>query len=328
MTQITDMLRLICNETSKTFLQTKILVMIILIIISSIVAGIYYNTKQPSSTNWKTVLVNEIKDLEESNIKLKKQIAEEEGKVNPIYGGLVSDNQEKIEILKYSLKNSIPYNIMTSWHLVNKSTETIFIIIIFMIVVAGNAISSEFSSGTIKFLLIRPYKRWKMLFAKYISLILISLAFLIVLFITTLLVGLVFFGTTGFSTPDLFISGGNIMERNILAYSLQLYAFEFITLVVIITFSFMISTVFKSNSLSIASTLVLMFSGTLLVGIFRDFSWSKYLLFANLDLTQFLPGNTILLNGLSLEFSIMILFAHVILFNGITYLIFTKRDVI
>lgn len=75
---------------------------------------------------------------------------------------------------------------------VNFFSEYAFIILIMVFVVAGPIMSNEYSNGTIKLLLTRPYTRTKILLSKYFT-VLISIIFsiLIVLLIQLLVGGIV-----------------------------------------------------------------------------------------------------------------------------------------
>ena len=47
------------------------------------------------------------------------------------------------------------------------------IVVLLTVIVAAGIVASEFSQGTIKMLLSRPVKRWKILTSKYLTVILI-----------------------------------------------------------------------------------------------------------------------------------------------------------
>jgi len=57
-----------------------------------------------------------------------------------------------------------------------------------------------------------------------------------------------------------------------------------------------------------------------------SFSWAKYFLFENTDLTVYLNG-TPKIAGMTLSFSITVLIVHYIIFMAASWLVFTRRDV-
>src|SRR5699024_11864309 len=59
-----------------------------------------------------------------------------------------------------------------------------------LIIVASSIVAREFTSGTIKFLLIRPISRNKVLLSKLFTIILISMMYLLLLFGASFIIGL------------------------------------------------------------------------------------------------------------------------------------------
>jgi ABC-2 type transport system permease protein len=93
----------------------------------------------------------------------------------------------------------------------------------------------------------------------------------------------------------------------------------------ILTLAFMVSTVFRSSAIAITLSIVSIFVGDVIGEIIKNYSWAKYYLFLNTDLskyfTQSAPADT------TLQFSIMILIVYFIIFNGLSWYVFKKRDV-
>jgi len=92
------------------------------------------------------------------------------------------------------------------------------------------------------------------------------------------------------------------------------------------TFAFMISTVFRSSALAIGLAIFLMMAGNQIIFAFAEYPWAKYILFANTDLQQYANGN-VLIEGMTLGFSISVLIGYYAIFIGLSWLIFIKRDV-
>src|SRR5690606_29216872 len=84
----------------------------------------------------------------------------------------------------------------TIWDHLEISSYILVLVLIIGIVLAGDSVSSEFHMGTIKLLLIRPVSRVKILIAKYTSVLLFLILFVIVHFITSALAGLIFFNSS------------------------------------------------------------------------------------------------------------------------------------
>ena len=79
-------------------------------------------------------------------------------------------------------------------------------------------------------------------------------------------------------------------------------------------------------SMAIAFSLLFILAGNTLVNILARYEWVKYLMFANVDLSQYVNGTPIR-PEMTLTFSIGILVAYYALFHFITWIMFTKRDV-
>lgn len=238
----------------------------------------------------------------------------------------VKYTKERIMELEYALANNInPYE-QTLWSTMDELAIVIGLVTVLTIVVAGDMIAAEFSWGTIKLLLIRPATRTKILVNKYISTLLFSFVLLIVMFIVSFILGAVTEGLTGISQVDLYIKDGAVHERAMVVKVLQTYGFQVVSLIMYVTLAFMISSAFRSSTMAIAFSLGLMLIGNTIVGILSGYSWIKYVLFANIDLSQYFIG-TPLRPDMTLGFSIMILAAYFIVFHLISWLIFIKRDV-
>lgn len=197
-----------------------------------------------------------------------------------------------------------------------------FIVIMLSLIIASESVSSEFSRGTIKLLLIRPWDRWKILLSKYIAVILFSLVATILFVILNMIFAYILFPTTGSSvlsgpTPDLLLT----------------IVYNYIRALVLITVAFMLSSLFRSTALAIMVSILLYFSGGTLNGIFRlflepeDRGVVKYLLSTNLDLTQYFNSPTGTFGVTSLGFSLGVLLVYMIVFIAITWFSFVKRDV-
>ncbi|OXM85295.1 ABC transporter permease [Paenibacillus rigui] len=193
-----------------------------------------------------------------------------------------------------------------------------FLVFVFSVIVAGDSVASEFTWGTIKLLLIRPATRAKILAAKYVSVVLFLITALVTLFVFSYFVGLLVFGM-----------GGAAGDAGAFPRIVQAYGLKFVDLLMFVTLAFMISTVFRSSSLAIGLSIFLMFTanGVVLMLAGLKYSWVKYTLFANTDLSPYLLGDAPLVKGMTLGFSITMLVLYWIVMYGISWLLFTKRDV-
>lgn len=206
------------------------------------------------------------------------------------------------------------------------AAEIVSLITLFTIVVGASSVASEFTWGTIKLLLIRPVSRAKILLSKYLATILFALFSLVLLFVVSFLVGSIFFGIEG-STPHLVYRDGAVHEVHMVSHILGVFGLKSINLIMMSTFAFMISTIFRNSGLAIGLAIFLMFVGVNVTALLATkFEWAKYILFANTDLSQYLTGY-VLVEGMTMTFSVIMLIIYFVIFNTLTWFVFTKRDV-
>jgi len=98
----------------------------------------------------------------------------------------------------------------------------------------------------------------------------------------------------------------------------------------------MISVLMKSGTLSILLSVGVIFSGYILTAILSvlkalvsasAIDWIKYTPFPNLDLAQYLTAGEPQFPGMTLVFSAAVLLVYFVLFNTVSYTVFSKRDV-
>ncbi|USB34025.1 DUF2705 family protein [Paenibacillus sp. YPG26] len=212
---------------------------------------------------------------------------------------------------------------MDAWGAASNLSFIYFLVSIFSVVIAADIVASEFTWGTIKLLLIRPWTRSKVLLSKLLAVLLFAVAISVLFMIAT--IGI---------TQLLFSSGStaaNIEQMNFGEYSLMMF-YRFIDLVVITIFAFMISSVFRASGLAIGLSMFLLMANSILSAILNPsrYSWAKYLLFNNMDLSQYKmreSAGIAATNGMSLGFSATVLAVYVAVFLVVAWLVFTKRDV-
>ena len=235
--------------------------------------------------------------------------------------------QEQMALNHYHLDHDIRSTDGTMWDGVNGSASLMIVITIFVIIIVGDSVAGEFSSGTIKLLLIRPASRVKILVSKYISFLLFGLLLLITLFVISIVVNGILYGFGYMDLPLVSMTAdGQIVERNMVINLWKTYMLNGISTIMYVTMAFMISSAFRSSAMAIGFSIGALFAGNIVLEALQRFDWSKYLLFANTDLTQYLDGHPFQ-EGMTLSFSITVLVVYFLVFNLISWLLFTRRDV-
>lgn len=235
--------------------------------------------------------------------------------------------KETVMVSRYALEHNYDTEKQTLWSMVMFSSNLITLLSIFTIVIAADIVAGEFAGGTIKLLLIRPVRRWKILLSKYLSTLLFAIFGLLLMLVSAMIIGAVAYGVDGFSIPFLAVKDGVVVERSMFLQGLVNYGYECVSLVMMVTFAFMISSAFRSSSMAIGLSLGLMFLGNMITAVLQRYDWIKYFLFSNLNLQQYSAGHKPVVEGMTMGFSIVMLLLYFAAFAAVAWSLFTKRDV-
>lgn len=235
--------------------------------------------------------------------------------------------EQRIAINEYHLEHNIRPTNGTMWDSINNLAELVIMVTLLTIIIAGDSLAGEYSTGTIKMLLIRPVSRTKILVSKYLSLVVFNILLLIILFITSVLLNGILYQFAHLNLPLVGIGDyGQVVEKSMVANLWKTYLLNSISTIIFMTMAFMISTVFRSSAMAIGISLFAVFTGSMLADLVRNYAWGKYFLFAHLDLTQHLNGRPYQ-EDMTLSFSITLLVVYYLLFQLVAWLVFTRRDV-
>lgn len=162
----------------------------------------------------------------------------------------------------------------------------IFIAILIMIL-AGTAVSQEIATGSIKSLIIAPVKRWKIMLAKVLSLLTVTLACMLTMYVISLVSCTLFFGTSA-QLPYVYAVNGTAYEIPFLLYYLCEVGVRCIKVVVYMLFALMLSTITHNSALSVGLSVGTYFGIDSIFSIIRNYAngseWIKFLPFEHLDL--------------------------------------------
>ena len=313
------MIRLIQNEWMKISYRVGTWIMVGLLVlgmIATLIFALKTNDEDQSSGAWKA-------QLEMMNTENKKELKE-------IENGYFKRNLEKeIAINDYRIKHNLPPADQFSdsvWDYVKTNASLLQLVGVFVIIIASTIVSAEYKHGTIKLLLIRPPSRLKILISKYITVQLYALLLVVVLFILSFILGAIFFGLNT-DYVSVIYQNGEVIERSQFANMVFYFLSNCAMFVVLGTLSFAISTIFRSEAISIAiSVLAYIVGGTITGILMLFFDWTKYLLFAN-DPSQYFMEQVTVIEGMSLGFSLTVLVIYWALFLAVALTVFQKREV-
>ncbi len=275
------------------------------------------------------------------NVAASKLALSENSEVTAESASEIKKYEDNITLGLYRLENDIELNVADNTSLLNafsgvnfwlvfcQSASLISIIGLLIIVITGSTIANEFSQGTIKFLLINPVKRWKILISKYIMSISLGFIMILLLYTASALLSMLFFGTEYLSAEYLEVVDGAVRGTSGFVYVFTNYMLRSVQVVVMATLAFAISSLVKSSSLAIGISLFAMLSGNTVVSVLKSGlkqDWARYLIFANTDLAAVADGTTGFAHH-SMGFAVAVILIHLFVFMLIAWDGFTKREV-
>ena len=242
---------------------------------------------------------------------------------------LVDSERERLEdkekVLEYRLANSIePLTGNSRESMIMNSGGIGSIAVLLTVIVAAGIVASEFTQGTIKMLLSRPVKRWKILTSKYVTVILFGILLMLIGFIVSILGAYLFFQSG--QGQELVWNGKEVVEVSVWGKGLYILLLSFGNVFVTATFAFMIGSVFRSSSLAIGLSLFIYFMGSTLVMLLAKYEVVKYIVFTHMDLTIYETDFRIV-EGITMSFSLAVLAVYIVIFLIISYTTFIKRDI-
>ena len=251
--------------------------------------------------------------------------------------------EDDIKINIYKIENNIvneDYSTTTNYRMMFESLASSFVITliaIFAMIVAGGAISSEVSTGTIKFWALTPNKRWKILTAKILSIIFYLVVITLIMSILSIICANIFFDTEGYEY--IFVKNGNVEKIGNTLFIIEYYFAKLIPVIIFAIFALMLSVITRNTSLSLGLSIATYMGNSIAMIIINSYikkDWIKIIPFNNLNIADKIFPNfkSMLSTGLenttttSLGFSIAVLGVCVILMFVTMYDSFNKRDII
>ncbi|WP_410262411.1 ABC transporter permease [Alkalibacterium sp.] len=326
------------NEVMKILLKKKMLliVFLLLIFVSLFSYGQKYSYDRTIQQfeaesggvayDWEALTTQRLSDLEERS---GNELIPEEVRASI---------DREIQQLNYFIENDInPITPTASKFNVEFVEQGITLFIPLLIaILAADLVSSEFSKKTIKILLTRAVPRWKVLLSKYIALLIMTTLLVFIIGIISTLVAYFFFQEWGFSEPV--VTGFSLFEGTLSSdstilisrfqYTLLIYSLLWFVSIIVASITLLISVVVDNSSSAIGILMASLIGGQFLQFFLSEWDLVKYFFVTNLDLTRYLTGSYQPIEGMSLNFSILILSAWALLSLLISFIVFNRKDVL
>ena len=240
------------------------------------------------------------------------------------------ETREKDKYIIDTGKNVNNYD-NAGYMLTNVFVEYGFFIIIFIVMISGAIVSSEFEKGTIKMLLVKPYKRWKILLSKYIVSMVMVIVGMLTVAVIQLIVGGIFFGFDTLGTPIVaYDFGANQLQTyNAFAYFGIMLLTKLPMFILIATLAFTASTLFNNTVLGIIIPIVCNIGGNIVNTLASSFNVKQLMWFPTLnwDFSEYLFGKLPTYQYANLGMSITLSCIYLVGLCVIAFIAFNKKQV-
>lgn len=300
------------------------------------------NEVEPSGSDWRYSLAFQALD---SAVAVAKQKQLQADGSSAFSEETLKKEENKYAILQYRMENLMEFNPAANllsedevyrtggsggafWTSLAGTTSLLTLVGLICIVIGGSIVSGEFSQGTVKFLLMNPVKRWKILMSKYATTLLMGLLMAVVLLLGAALAALCMGGGGEMLLPMITAKDGVAVLSSPLLELLKQYALAGVKVVVMTTLAFALSSLLRSSAVATGVSLFAFLSGSLLVTLLQGFGfdWARYLLFANMDFNAVLRGTTGFPNHSPLT-AVVVVILHMVVFILTAWDGFVRREV-
>lgn len=256
-------------------------------------------------------------------------------KKNPTYSEKITyyKNLKTLNVSKYYIENNIN-NISSSDNrasLLDLFDNYELFILVFVIMIAGGIVSDEFSKGTIKMLLVRPYHRCKILLSKFIVCILMLIFIMLFVAIGQFIVGGIILGFDSLNVPAIIY---NYATSQIQTMSIPMYIIitglaKLPMYILLMTLAFACSTIFINTAVSIVIPLLGYMGSSIInqLALVYDLKFVNYFVTPNWDLTSYFFGGIPQFEGLTINFSIGICLVYFAIMLLASFAVFKNKNI-
>ena len=306
------------------------------------------DNKIKDQTDWRYLICNELPNT----LYYKYTIldTEEEFKYSPNFGSvyltyeeyynastkLIDEDTNKNKEYWYYLDNNIKpltfqnQMLITPYSARQAMNNSYFMAIISLIITAilcGGIVASEHKNGTIRLLLTKPYKRYKVLLSKLIVMIGTFLIVYILGTLSTYLLGGIMYGFDNYNIPLVFNNNGIITEVPYLIFTLKNTLYEVVISLLFLVILFGLSSMTRLSTISVVIVLVLIFVslGLSYVIYFNQVFTYIPLVLLNFHELLYNPNNHFI--NINIDSSILISIIYIVVILFITFITYCKRDI-
>ena len=329
-------LTLISIENTKMWkrISTRVMLFIMIFIViaaSSIyryrlyIVGANLNATPAVSASWQTDLQKEITDAK-AEIK-----HADSGTNNASERSRVGELQKTIAEDQYRLDNNIsqqePNSIWTKITDFSTSAGYGSLIALLLIIACAAAVAGEFSEGTIKMAISRPYHRHEILSAKLIASLLYGITLMAATLVTNFIMFAIFFGMNGVDAKEMLWTTGQVLYVPAVLKMLALYGLDFLQVIFYTVLAFALSAITRSRSMATGFSLFMLLAGSSIAQMVAVyFDWARYFPLTMTNFSYFMTHGAVL-EGTTLPLALALSGIYTLIIGAAGYVVFAKRDI-
>ncbi len=220
--------------------------------------------------------------------------------------------------------------LMTPYSARQAMNNSYFMAIISLIITAilcGGIVASEHKNGTIRLLLTKPYKRYKILLSKLIVMIGTFLIVYLLGILSTYLLGGIMYGFDNYNIPLVFNNSGVITEVPYLLFTLKNTLYEVVISLLFLVILFGLSSITLLSTISVVIVLVLIFVsfGLSYIIYFNQIFTYIPLVLLNFYEVLYNPNNHFI--NINIGSSVLVAITYILVILFITFITYCKRDI-
>lgn len=243
---------------------------------------------------------------------------------------------KKIKISWYAIDNNINYDKSHAKTSLNDTIQDNMVFIsIIAVIIAGGIVSSEFQKGTIRLLVVRPNKRWKILLSKFLALLALILGLTIITCGASFIIHGILYGFDNYFISDLAVVANKVVKRSYLLNSISQALLLLIPIIFVGLIAFSLSTITNNTALSVGFSIFILMGYQLGVLFLTTigFPFTAYTFLPYLDFNPFIDKLSLVDSCLMLKIyytftqAIIVLISWSVLLYLISNLVFKRKDI-
>lgn len=236
--------------------------------------------------------------------------------------------QDDLLLAQYKYDNNITSSTFTPVMFAKiMFTGLTMFLMIFFVIAAADIVSTEYTAGTIRQLLVRPVGRWRVLLAKYLTVNIYVALLMLFSLVASFLVGLICFHNNGFGITEYVVTNGAVFEQSVLPELMQGVLFHGMEILFLTGLSFMLAVLMRNSVIAIAVSVITWVSGNVLNSLLSGYSFYKFLPMPHLNLAQYMADGVPVFTNMTIWFSLAVLAVYFMGFMVVSFTSFQTRDV-